>query len=357
VNQPVSSADEAAERLLTLDALRGVAATAVLLLHIGFLSGERWLAPLGFLAVDLFFMISGFVIGFAFEPKLLAGMKRRRFMALRIARLYPMLLMGLLLGGAAHLMLPANGYTIGWHSLGHFLLLPDLGGPSLFPLNGVLWTLFFELAINAAHAMVARWLTTARLALFVLASGLIWYFAATTLGDWGAGWNSGTFFTGGFARVAWGYGSGLLLYRLMRAAPAPLPAVSFLVPLAAAALLLAVPRQMPLRIAASVFLFFPFIVLLGAAARVPDAARPAVRWLSALSYPLYAIHLPCLTVALWLGGGRLDLPYWLASGAICILFATALAFGYDIPVRRRLRRMLVPGTARPLDITGEPNAI
>lgn len=341
-------ADEAAERFLTLDALRGIAAVAVLLVHIGFLSGRAWLAPFGYLAVDLFFMISGLVIGFAFEPKLIAGMKRRRFLALRLVRLYPMLLFGLLLGIAAHLVLPADGYRIGWHSLGHFFLLPDFFGKALFPLNGVLWTLSFELLVNAAHALAVRQLTTPRLGLFVLVSGIAWYWMATSLGDWGAGWNAGTF-VGGILRVSWGYGSGLLLYRLLKAGA--LPRVHFLLPLGAAALILAAPGQMPLRIEASVFLLLPVILLLAASSEIPRTARPAVRWLSALSYPLYAIHLPLLAVAAWLGGS------WLASGALCIAFSTALAYGYDIPVRRRLRGRLVRGTAPAFAITGEPNAI
>lgn len=341
---PGTGAGPAIERFLTLDAMRGMAAIAVLLVHIGVLSGNRWLAPSAFLAVDLFFMISGYVIGFAFEPRLLAGMGWRRFMSLRLARLYPALFLGLLLGLAAAWLAPGE-YAVTWRSLGHFLLVPDLFGPGIFPLNGALWTLFFELAINFVHVLVIRQLTTGRLAVFVLIAGAAWAAIAMSWGDWGAGWNGGTF-VGGFARVGWGYGAGLLLYRLSRAAPRRLPSVPFLLPLGLAALILmAPPTGFPLlRIAASVFMLIPVAVLLAAAAEVPPLARAPARWLGAVSYPLYAIHLPLLSIAALAIGGRFQLVQWGAAGLACLAFATALAYGYDMPARAYLRSRLATGS-------------
>jgi peptidoglycan/LPS O-acetylase OafA/YrhL/ABC-type polysaccharide/polyol phosphate export permease len=342
--------DRDADRLLALDALRGIAALAVLLIHIGFLSGERWLAPFGFLAVDLFFMISGFVIGHAFEPKLACGMSRRRFMALRLVRLYPTLLLGLMLGVASYFTAPPGGYELGWASLGHLLLVPDIFSAGLFPLNGVFWTLFFELAINGVHAIFIRQLTTRRLALLVLLSGIAWALTAIALGDWGAGWNGDTF-AGGAARVAWGYGIGLLLYRLWHAGALKPPPLPFMLPLALAGLLLIAPRfGVPLlRVCASAFLLLPLIVLIAAQARAPRSSRAIAEWLGAISYPLYAVHLPLLVVAGTLVHGRLQILQWTASGLACLGIATAVAHWYDLPLRRFLRSRIgsesLPGSA------------
>jgi peptidoglycan/LPS O-acetylase OafA/YrhL len=199
--------------LLTLDAIRGLAAISVLLIHIGWIGGDRSLARFGYLAVDLFFVMSGLVIARAYEPKLLAGMPWRRFLLLRVARFYPSLLLGTLLGLAAHFAVPGT-YRLGWYSAGHLFLIPDLTArDGIFPLNGVLWSLFFELTVNAVHGLVVRHLTTFRLCLFVLTMGAAWAFAATSAGNWGGGWNRETFLSG-FARAGWGYGAGVLLQRL-----------------------------------------------------------------------------------------------------------------------------------------------
>ncbi|HEX2763390.1 MAG TPA: acyltransferase family protein [Allosphingosinicella sp.] len=343
--EPNPSPEVPRERLLALDALRGIAAFAVMLIHIGYFSGQRWLAPFGFLAVDLFFMISGFVIGHAFEQRLLAGMPVRRFMAFRLARLYPSLLLGLLLGVAAHLAAPGGDYRLGWHSLGHVLLIPAFLSASIFPLNGVFWSLFFELAINAAHGLAVRRLATRWLAVLVVAAGAAWGAAAWSLGDWGAGWNARTFLAG-FARVGWGYGAGLLVYRLFASRLWKLPKVSFLAPLGTAAVLLVAPEMGGplLRAGASVFLLFPLILLLGVASEVPRALQPAARWLASLSYPLYAVHLPFLLLARDLLGLRAPFA-WFLTGLVCLAFASAVASFYDAPMRAWLRAKLSTSTA------------
>lgn len=345
-------------RFLALDGMRGIAAIAVVLVHIGYFSGLRWLAPFGFLSVDLFFMISGFVIGYAFEPRLLAGMSWLRFMGFRVARIYPTLLLGLLVGCLAYLIAPPAGYTIGWRSLAHLLLIPDLFGPGIFPLNGVFWTLFFELAVNAVHGLAVRRLTTPRLAAVVLLSAVAWALAALSLGDWGAGWNGSTFFVGGIPRICFGYGAGLLLYRLFGSGAWRIPETSYLLPLGAAALLLALPDFGPPlpRILVSLFLLLPLIVLVSVFARVPPAARTFIQWLAVVSYPLYAIHLPFLVTVRDLAGAGLAPAGWAAAGLACLAVATVLGYFYDIPVRNWLRHRLVPPRPVPRSAGGGPAA-
>lgn len=319
--------------ILTLDAIRGLAAIAVLLIHIGWIGGDHSLARFGYLAVDLFFVMSGFVIARAYEQKLRDGMPWSRFLRLRIARLYPSLLLGLLLGLAAHFVVRGT-YRLGWTSAAHLVLIPDLTArEGIFPLNGVLWSLFFELVINAVHGLVVRRLTTLRLALFVLVMGCWWAYAATTAGNWGGGWNGATFLSG-FARVGWGYGAGVLLHRLTagrRRVPASVP-----IALAAFALLLPpLGGATTARIAISVFVLFPLIVWLAVASEVPPFASGAARWLGAISYPLYAIHHPLLLMI----ASRVDLRGARREAAVAVAIlgmATIVERLYDAPIRRRL---------------------
>src|SRR4051812_33009270 len=101
------------DHFIALDGLRGVAALVVIVMHRG-----RWWYPQGgflghgYLAVDFFFLLSGFVIAFAYDSRLSAGMSAWRFMGLRLIRLYPLILLGMLLGAlwpAIQLAMGARG--------------------------------------------------------------------------------------------------------------------------------------------------------------------------------------------------------------------------------------------------------
>ena len=88
----------AEERLLTLDAMRGVAAVSVLLLHVSVYLGTNF-APGGDLAVDFFFALSGFVIAKAYSTRILSGnLSLLGFAKTRIIRLYPLFFLGCMFG-------------------------------------------------------------------------------------------------------------------------------------------------------------------------------------------------------------------------------------------------------------------
>ena len=84
-------------RFGALDGLRGVAAVIVVLHHLG---NER-LGPFnptfGYIAVDLFFALSGFVIALNYDHRFAGGMTVKEFMLKRVLRLYPLYAAGLLL--------------------------------------------------------------------------------------------------------------------------------------------------------------------------------------------------------------------------------------------------------------------
>lgn len=141
---------ESGGRFHTLDAMRGVAALAVVLVHVAAYSGVN-LAPGGNLAVDFFFALSGFVIARAYSARLRSGLSWLRFAEIRLVRLYPLVLLGCGFGlvkmlfqiGMGHETAPSWG-QFAWILILNPLLLPA-PGVYLFPLNNPAWSLFFEL--------------------------------------------------------------------------------------------------------------------------------------------------------------------------------------------------------------------
>ncbi len=345
-------------RLLTLDAVRGLAALCVVLIHLGLEYDKVELARFGHLGVDLFFVMSGFVISRAYDHKLLGGLSWQRFMLLRLARLYPSMFLGVLVGLAAYFVIPPSAYPfglisggtyqLGWRSIGHFFLVPDITArEGIFPLNGVFWSLFFELVVNVVHGLTVRRLTIFRLSIFVVAMGAWWAFTAHTAGKWGwgGGWN-GPSFWGGFLRVAWAYGAGMLLHRVV-ARGWKTPAV---VPVALTGLIMLVPNfgMLTPRIVISLFVLCPLIVVLAAGAEVSPRARRVAMWIGAISYPLYTTHHPLLLMIIYLFE-----PAGISGMAIAfvtvVLFATIVEYTYDAPIRKRLTAWASPrdaGTAR-----------
>ncbi|NKJ00780.1 acyltransferase [Novosphingobium sp. SG707] len=330
-------------RLPLLDALRGVAALGVVLHHEAPLYGGPGLFSRAYLAVDFFFMLSGFVLTLAFEPKLRSGLNAADFMIRRVARLWPVLAVGVLIGAGWRLWVGATGQL--WLlTLSGLMLVPLVRGPGgIFQINGPQWSLAYELLANAVHALVLARLNNRLLLVFVLACAgmLAWcayVWGSVGLGDTGRNW------WGGFARVGFGYGLGVWLGRQFAAGRAPVARIAawagaLLLPLA----LFSLPWW-PLGVVAgdllAVFVVFPpalwcaaHVVLGGGALKIADG-------LGRLSYPAYAIHGPVLIWGASLAhshGAQAALIRPLTVGAVLALAAllaiSPLALG--IPVRRK----------------------
>jgi peptidoglycan/LPS O-acetylase OafA/YrhL len=153
----------------SLNLLRGLAALAVVLFHASPIFG-RQMAPSGYLAVDLFFILSGFVIAHVYDPRFAAGLTARSFILARMARFWPLFALGTVIGTGWTLLEnvvspPAAlsiSETLGISALS-LLYIPRITGADLFPLNVPAWSLFFELIVNAAFAIFfaasrTRWL-------------------------------------------------------------------------------------------------------------------------------------------------------------------------------------------------------
>lgn len=141
-----------AARYVTLDGMRGLAAIAVALFHF-----DIFLMPHGYVAVDFFFVLSGFVLYRSYLPKFREGLGVGRFMLQRFARLYPLFLLGLMLGLAVALQqiwttaphAPSSG-DLATTMLFNGLMLPSPAGLPYYPLNVPSWSLFFEIVANLA---------------------------------------------------------------------------------------------------------------------------------------------------------------------------------------------------------------
>jgi peptidoglycan/LPS O-acetylase OafA/YrhL len=328
-------------RFLTLDGLRGVAALAVVIFHADVLLHGQY-APSGFLAVDFFFLLSGFVIAHAYDDRI-EGIGLLAFIRRRVIRFYPLYLLGLCLGAAwlaAELILRPPAYLTAGEGARDFLLglvfLPS-PGKNLYPLNVPAWSLGCELLINILFAVFHRRLTGSRLLAVVLLSG-----AALALG-----W-TGTVHEGGWlplVRATFGFSLGVLLFRSrFRWSANPW----LLVAVTALALLFPAPKAWGgLYELACVFVLFPLVVAGGV--RQPRLEAPFA-WAGDASYTIYAIHYPLIWMVAVLHG-----PPWIAFVFIAALMAATgpLQRFYDRPARHWLSSLAAARpTAALADATG-----
>src|SRR6185312_12961115 len=215
-------------RLASLDALRGVAALAVVLFHVCIPLGVI-AAPNGYLAVDFFFLLSGYVLALAYDGRLRKGSAAAWFIRIRLRRLYPLALIGVLMGiaGAAIRYAPwlhgTGAVEFAATAVANLLVLP-LGRLSfaqdhpLFAFNAPVWSLFWEIAVNALYGAVALFLDGALLAAVIALSGAAVVAVSLDHGSLQAGAEASSF-AAGAARVGYSFFCGVALQRLVRPHP------------------------------------------------------------------------------------------------------------------------------------------
>lgn len=286
-----------------LNALRGVAAIAVMLVHVP----EAFGIPLtfsGYLGVDLFFLMSGFVIADAYEARLRAGLTVAVFMKIRLLRFYPAYVLGLgfaalRIVGLAALHEPAAKLAeLGTSFALALAFLPSPVGrynlPSLYPLNAPTWSLAVELVINMLFAASCRALTVRLLwTIAAMSAALLIFFAfhGGVAGGWG--WQNWWL---GYVRASFSFPLGLLLHRFRHR----LRLVRRLAPIApvllAAALVGPGPRWAVGYELVFVLVLSPMICAM-ATGTMPPWSTGLCTYLGRTSYPLYAIHLPLFILA------------------------------------------------------------
>ncbi|NVE94769.1 acyltransferase [Altererythrobacter sp. JGD-16] len=309
--QPVTPpAIRAGQRLVTLDLLRGIAAIAVMLRHYPWPGHQVPILPSSFLAVDLFFLLSGYVLAATYEPRLLGNMSAGNFMTRRLTRMYPLYFLGLALAllaclGAVGTHPPAvmsqSEFALAAFFNLFFLPAPPPGlvhetiVTQAFPFNFPAWSLFWELAVNGLYALIILRLTPKMIAAIV--GGCFIAMAVFAIGngtlDSGATWS--TFAMGGL-RCGFAFFLGVALVRMRSIAVAPkLPSWIPVVLLVSA---LAVPVSWgPWPALISAAFIFPLAIWLGASAKAGPVEAKISDWLGWISYPVYVLQLPVLMLA------------------------------------------------------------
>jgi peptidoglycan/LPS O-acetylase OafA/YrhL len=339
----------------TLDALRGIAALSVVIYHLQGLFAPI-ATPGGYLAVDLFFMMSGVVLSHAYEGRFRAGMRTLDFMRARLIRLYPLYLLGALLGIAVTLASLAGRNINGWDlrdlmsaSVLALLLIPDFSSPPtdpLFPLNIPSWSLLLEILINVLFVVAWPLLTSRRLLVVALSAGAAVCIACLQQGSLDQGAIAATF-PGGCLRTVFGFSVGVLIAR--HAGGLQRRESNTLVLATMAAVLIAIAGwptggSRVIWDALCVVLVFPLAVYAGTAFDPGPQLRKIGTFLGVTSYAVYVLHSPLASVLgsarrHFLGDGSYGAPY-LGIAALVVLLTGAWLVDrfYDVPARRKLSR-------------------
>jgi peptidoglycan/LPS O-acetylase OafA/YrhL len=333
-----------------LDGLRGVAALAVVIFHFMewvYTDPSQNFIGHGFLAVDFFFCLSGFVIGYAYDDRI-SKMGITEFFKARLIRLQPLVVSGSVLGLLAFLFDPFGGHPE-LYSTGKIVLtficsllmipLPVIEdrGFNLFSFNAPAWSLFWEYVANIAYALVLSRLKRSLLVIFTLLSAAAICFVAYRSGNLLGGWSGPTFWDG-CARISYSFSAGLLIYRFNWIIKDKMGFLSLSI-LLMLAFLSPSSNWNWLTEPFIVLIYFPLLVALGAGATINPGLRKACVFSGQISYPLYMTHYAFL----WMFGNYLTnfkpegstLVLIIISGVVLCVFSGYLAMVlYDIPVRK-----------------------
>ena len=360
-----------------LDGLRGVAALLVVFYHIfeglSFAAGGTVITTInhGYLAVDFFFILSGFVIGYAYDDRWGRSLTLGNFFKRRLIRLHPMIVMGAVLGVVFYVLQGSvmwDGTRVATSMVMLALLcalffIPaapgscyDIrGNAEMFPLNGPSWSLFFEYIGNLLYALfIHRLGNKALTALVVLTgAGLAWFmlFDVVGYGMIGVGWTlDGLNFFGGLLRMLFPFSLGMLLARKFQPVKvrgafwicSAVLLVLFCVPYIEGQ---AVVSLNGLYESVCIFLIFPALVWLGASGKTTDRRSTQIcKFSGDISFPLYAVHYPVMYLFYsWLIENKYYTfgeiwPMTLVVYVGSVLLAYAALKLYDEPVRKWLTK-------------------
>lgn len=349
-----------------LDGLRGVAALVVVWFHIFEAYATSQLDQIvnhGYLAVDFFFVLSGFVIGYAYQDRW-DKINLKDFLKRRVFRLQPMVVFGSILGASLFFVQEYEAWKTATITISSLLvamlmnmfLIPDTpsteirGIGEMFPLNGPSWSLFFEYVAYILYGIFLRRLSVKLLTLWVaVMATVIGYFALFGgYGGIGTGWTLTPFeFLGGSLRVLFSFSVGLLLFRVFK----PLKVKNtFLISSLVLILATAMPRigdentlyLNGLYELCCIFIIFPSLIYFSASESITSKTTEKIcKFLGEISYPLYLVHYPFIYWYYgWVKTNELPfsetLPQALSLFFGSILLAYLAHRWFDKPVRKWL---------------------
>ncbi|MBS1746583.1 MAG: acyltransferase [Bacteroidetes bacterium] len=346
------SAEKIKPHFLVLDGMRGVAAFAIVLFHfmewIYTNPAENFIGH-GFLAVDFFFCLSGFVIGYAYDDRLKKiGLKQ--FFKRRFIRLQPLVVFGSVIGLLAFLFDPFAVYQHQYSLSGIALIflcsvlmvpLPTMSERAfnLFGLNAPSWSLFWEYVANIFYGFVLVRLHKKFLLLLLLPAAYFLFHTAYEKENLLGGWTGENFWDGGI-RIWYSFLAGLIIYRYKLI-------IKNNAGFFGCAILLSIVFVMPhfnvnwLAEFFVVALYFPLIVALGAGTALSQKTIAVCKFSGDMSYPLYMTHY----AGIWIFGNYFTnyhpegVALWwivISGTTFLIMFAWIVMKYYDIPVRKWL---------------------
>ena len=344
----------------SLDLVRGIAACAVLVYHTDFMFGLRHqLLPGGYLAVDLFFVLSGFVLSLNYQDAIAGGeISFRKYLTARLARLYPLFVATTVIGFVV--MTARHKANYGYFDTAalvksaafNLAMLPSFAGAygtgTLFIFNPATWSIFFEMVVSVLFFVCLARLRAQVLVLLVagaaaaLASTIMWY------GTSDLGYATENIWAG-FARVTFSFVAGMLVYRLYRRRPWRCPRAFYYLAIAVVIGVMQAKLRFPsspwLDMAA-IGLLLPAVVAIGAGVSLTGVEARAARFLGETSYAVYLTQGSLIIIAAGLSQSLLgekiyDLGAWV--GFVFVAVTLALSFltyrFFELPARLFLRHL------------------
>ncbi|MCX2480483.1 acyltransferase [Pedobacter sp. MC2016-15] len=337
-----------------LDGLRGIAAIAVVIFHfmeMAYLDYTQNFIAHGFLAVDFFFCLSGFVIGYAYDDRI-AKMGILEFFKSRIIRLHPLVISGSVLGLLAFLFDPFGGhpelYSAGKTAMIFITSVLMIPYPvvtersfNLFNINAPAWSLFWEYVANIVYALFLYRIGRSLLWALTLASAAALCYVGWHSGNLMGGWGKTTFWDG-LVRISFSFSAGLLIYRSNWI-------IKNNIGFAGIGFLLFLAFVMPfskwnwLTETLVVLFYFPLLIALGAGAKLSPGLNKICQFSGKISYPLYMTHYAVIWMFLnyysthKVSTGQLTLIIIIGT-ILLISISWLIMVAYDIPVRKYLSR-------------------
>lgn len=369
-----------------LDGLRGVAAMLVVVYHLfeTYYGGSPQ-QPVnhGYLAVDFFFALSGFVIGYAYDDRW-DKMTVWSFFKRRLIRLHPMVIFGTLFGALMFyfggnqefpLITQTPWYMVLIVMVWCMTMIPlpssmDIRGwAETNPLNGPAWSLQWEYLANILYALVIRRFSKLVLGICVAVFAALTVILCLDIDVFGLlearSWAAYTVVGGwsttpdqlqvGLTRLLYPFFCGLLVSRmgwmirvrggfwwcsLMIVALLCMPCLGFDAEGA---------RNWTngLYEAVCILIFFPLIVAMGAGSSVKGGKSQAInKFLGEISYPLYITHYPLIYMQMAWAKNNADAPLGMHIMVAVSVFVLAIGLAYsalkvyDLPVREWLKNKL-----------------
>lgn len=289
-----------------LDGLRGIAAIAVVIFH--FMEfvypdyRDNFIAH-GYLAVDFFFCLSGFVIAYAYDNRI-EKIGVLSFLKLRLIRLHPMVVCGAIVGIVTFVLDPFSTLFAQYGNSNAVLLFLSatfiIPFPliheryfNLFHLNPPTWSLFWEYLANIFYVFVLFKLKNKFLWLLLFIAGSVLIYTSIHFKNLAVGWGGENFWGGG-ARIFFSFIAGMLIYRSNWIVKTSVGFVSLSVILL---IIFMIPFSEQLNWFVDLIIvvaIFPLLVALGAGAKLTPQLNNSCKFLGEISYPLYIIHYPFL---------------------------------------------------------------